>query len=175
MKLLARIGIALAVAVGSASTAVAHCEIPCGIYDDKARIGALLENADTVEKAMEKINELKGGDDHNQLVRWIVNKETHAGNIQYIVTQYFMTQRIKPPAPGDSAAKAKYTRRLELLHGMLVHAMKSKQTTDAKHVETLRVLIKDFDKAYFEKKADTRSQGKHESGSDSKKQGSDHK
>jgi nickel superoxide dismutase len=35
---------------------------------------------------------------YNQLVRWIMNKETHADEIQRIVTQYFMTQRIKVDA-----------------------------------------------------------------------------
>jgi len=168
MRGLVSFGVLLVVVIFSAR-AMAHCEIPCGIYDDEARISALRENTDTVEKSMKVLNSLKGAEALHERVRWIVNKETHANNIQHIVTQYFMTQRIKPPAPGDSGEAAKYALRLKLLHLMLVHAMKTKQTTDLQHVETLRALIQDFDAAYFGKKANTGSQGKSESGSDNKK------
>lgn len=29
----------------------AHCQVPCGIYDDHARVAAMLEDAATVEKS----------------------------------------------------------------------------------------------------------------------------
>ena len=86
-----------------------------------------------------------------------------------------MTQRIKFPAAGDGGAAAKYARQLELLHRMLVHAMKSKQTTDLDHVEALKDLIRDFDEAYFGKEANAGSRQKDAPGSDSKKQGSQRK
>ena len=78
-----------------------HCEIPCGIYDDQARITLLKEHITTIEKSMDQIEELqsKQDKDYNQLVRWIVNKEDHAEKLMGIVTQYFMTQRIKPAQP----------------------------------------------------------------------------
>jgi len=158
MRGLVSIGVLL-MSASFAVRAMAHCEIPCGIYDDEARISALRENTATVEKSMKVLNKLKDNEGLHERVRWIINKETHANNIQDIVTQYFMTQRIKPPAPGDRDAAKKYARRLELLHLMLVHAMKSKQTTDLKHIETLRDLIRDFDAAYFGKKADAGSEG----------------
>ena len=41
----------------------AHCQIPCGIYDDHARVQALLEDADTVIKSARLINELAGKTD----------------------------------------------------------------------------------------------------------------
>jgi nickel superoxide dismutase len=69
----------------------------------------------------------------------------HATRIQDIVTQYFMTQRIKPK-------QEKYAKKLTLLHRMLLAAMKCKQTTDVAHVEELRKLLKKFEKLYFVKK-----------------------
>jgi nickel superoxide dismutase len=36
-------------------TAFAHCEIPCGIYDDHARIHMILEHVTTIEKSMNQI------------------------------------------------------------------------------------------------------------------------
>ena len=51
----------------------------------------------------------------NQLVRWVDNKEIHADELSEIVTYYFMTQRIKPPAAdADDAAKAKYQKEIGL-------------------------------------------------------------
>lgn len=124
----------------------AHCEIPCGIYDDGARIDLLLEHVATIEKSMKQISAIQNEKNHNanQLVRWITNKENHANELQEIVTQYFMTQRIK------FDAKA-YDKKLALLHKMLVSAMKCKQTTDLEHTESLTKAIQEFKKLYFEK------------------------
>ncbi len=64
-----------------ASNSFAHCQIPCGIYDDHARVDSMRENVDTVRKSVSLINELSGKTDpqsQNQLVRWVVNKEQHA-------------------------------------------------------------------------------------------------
>ena len=80
----------------------------------------------------------------NQLVRWVMNKEKHADELQEIVAQYFMTQRIKPKA-------ASYDQKIKLLHEMLVFGMKCKQTTDLKNVEELRKRITDFNTLYFKK------------------------
>jgi len=94
---------------------------------------------------MKQITELSKEDpiNYNQLVRWISNKETHADEIQHIVTQYFMTQRVKPDVKS-------YTEELSLLHKMLISAMKCKQTTDLEHVESIRALLKKFEDLYFE-------------------------
>ena len=137
----------------------AHCEIPCGIYDDNARLSAIAEHATTIEKSMKQITALSSAADKNanQLARWVTNKETHATEIQHIATQYFMTQRIKVPAKGDAKAKAKYDAELSMLHQMLVHAMKAKQTTDTAHVEALRKLVQDFGQSYM----DVHAGGKH--------------
>ena len=151
--------------------ALAHCEIPCGIYGDEARFAAIQENITTIEKSMVKIEELSGDlKNINQLTRWVNSKEHHADDIRQIVTQYFMTQRIKPPAAGDAKARAQYTSRLALLHKILVHAMKAKQTTDLAYTETLKSLIQDFEEAYFGKAKTAGDAG----GSHSKHDGHDH-
>ena len=127
-----------------ASHVYAHCQIPCGIYDDQMRINMILENITTIEKSMNQIKELEKDESHNanQLIRWVMNKEDHADKLQETVTQYFMTQRIKLDAKD-------YDKKLGLLHQMLVYGMKCKQTTDLSNVTKLRELVKDFQALYF--------------------------
>ena len=136
--------LALLFCLGSGSQALAHCEIPCGIYDDSMRVSMLKEHLVTIEKSMDTIKSLKEKEspNMNQLVRWIMNKEDHANQFQEIVSQYFMTQRIAP----DSEH---YGQKVEVLHQMLVQAMRCKQTTDTGHVQNLRELIREFEKLYF--------------------------
>ena len=129
-----------------------HCEIPCGIYDDKIRIALLLEDITTIEKSMTQIVELSGKHDAlsaNQLTRWVSNKETHADKIQHTVTQYFMTQRIKHKEGTDKEAHARYLTQITTLHAMLIEAMKCKQTVSPQHVQKLRGLVETFATAYF--------------------------
>lgn len=126
----------------SLSNALAHCEIPCGIYDDELRMSLILEHAGTIEKSMNKISELEGGKNGNQLVRWVTNKEKHAEELQHIVTQYFMTQRIKLDA-------VDYDKKITVLHKMLIYSMKCKQTTDLANVEKLRAAAEEFKMLYF--------------------------
>jgi nickel superoxide dismutase len=129
----------------------AHCEIPCGIYGDKMRIDMLKEHVTTIEKSMNQIMELQKADsiNYNQLVRWINNKDDHANEFQHIVTQYFMTQRIKLVDGSDKAALEKYQKELGLLHEMLIYAMKAKQTTDLQNCTKLNELIDSFYNSYF--------------------------
>ena len=136
--------LALFLVLLGAARAGAHCEIPCGIYDDQLRADLIAEHLTTIEKSMKKIVELSKQNpvNYNQLVRWVSNKEKHADEIQHIVSQYFMTQRIKPDAK-------KYSQKLTALHKMLIYAMKCKQTTDTAHVSTLRSLLKEFETLYF--------------------------
>jgi len=140
----------LVLTFGVAATSYSHCEIPCGIYDDEARVKMLEEHITTIEKSMAQITELSAAADknYNQLVRWITNKEDHADQFQEIVSQYFLTQRIQPVAPG-SEGYSEYQNKTEILQRMLVEAMKCKQTTDSSHTEALRTLVKKFSEAYF--------------------------
>ena len=133
--------------------AFAHCEIPCGIYDDQARFTVMAEHITTIEKSMNQIISLSKEDplNHNQLVRWVHNKENHANELQHIVTQYFLTQRLKPVDNGSQEARSAYVEKLTLLHNMLFYAMKTKQTTDVGNVEKLRSLLAEFRAAYFGK------------------------
>ena len=135
-----------AMTVALAAPLFAHCEIPCGIYDDPMRFDMIEEHITTIEKSMNSINELSqaGEKNYNQIVRWVTNKETHATELQHIVEQYFLTQRIKPVEPGAGDDYATYQKHLELCHKMIVHAMKAKQATDLSHIEALRALTAEF-------------------------------
>ena len=84
----------------TSQTAGAHCQVPCGIYDDHARIHAMKEDVTTIAKAVKLIGELAEKSDavsKNQLNRWIQTKEIHASRIITTVSEYFLTQKIKPP------------------------------------------------------------------------------
>ncbi len=144
--------IILSMSLMLARTLYSHCEIPCGIYGDEMRFSMIEENITTVEKSMKLIVELSKEEDknYNQIVRWVNNKEKHADDIQHIVSQYFMTQRVKPVDQGNTEVYRKYVKKVTLLHQMLVYAMKTKQTTDLANVEKLRSLLADFKGAYFE-------------------------
>ena len=114
-----------------------HCQIPCGIYDDNARIAAMLEDAATVEKSVKLINELSTKTDphsQNQLVRWVVNKENHAQKIIATISDYFLTQRVK-------ASQDDYVERLTKHHAVIVTAMKAKQKSDIATVTALKESI----------------------------------
>jgi len=135
------------------TTAHAHCEIPCGIYDDELRIELIKEHIGTIEKSIMMIGELNKVDDkdYNQIVRWVMNKEDHANKIQEIVYQYFLNQRIKPVDESDQAALNKYHHELTLLHHMLVYSMKSKQSLSTDNTDMLKSLVDDFSQSYFGK------------------------
>lgn len=115
-----------------------HCQIPCGIYDDHARVMSMLEDTSTVEKSVKLIAELSGKTDaqsQNQLVRWVMNKEKHAQNIIETISNYFLTQRVKPD-------QKDYQERLVKHHTVIVDAMKVKQNADMKYVKALEESIK---------------------------------
>ena len=111
----------------------AHCQIPCGIYDDHARVQSMLEDAATVEKSARLIGELAGKTDaqsQNQLIRWVMNKETHAQKIIATISDYFLTQRVKP-------SQKDYVERLKNHHAVILAAMKAKQQSDSKYAKAL--------------------------------------
>ena len=133
----------------SSGYALAHCEVPCGIYADQRRFEHMLEDQQTIAKAIAQIDDLAGKTDPqsvNQVVRWINTKETHATNTQHTIAQYFMTQRIKPGT--DAASKAAYEKKLTAAHAVMVAAMKCKQSTDSATAGALRKSILDFYRAY---------------------------
>ncbi len=144
------------VGVMVSNTAQAHCEVPCGIYTDDMRVQMIREDCETIRKAMTQIEALSEAEtvNYNQIVRWTTTKEDHANKIQDITYQYFMTQRIAPVKPEKGSRDYdKYVHELTLLHGILVQAMKCKQTTDTAHVDQLLEKLTAFEASYFGKTA----------------------
>jgi nickel superoxide dismutase len=129
----------------------AHCQVPCGIYSDDTVLIDLHTHQKTIAKAMEQINELSkdAGKNANQISRWVSNKEEHATSIQNTMGQYFLAQRLKL-AEADSD-KDSYLNKLTLIHQIIVHAMKCKQTTDPGNAQKLHEAIDVFTKAYTAK------------------------
>ena len=128
--------------------AAAHCQVPCGIYDDHARVMSMLEDAKTVEKAAKLINELAGKNDaqsQNQKIRWVMNKEKHAQNIISTISDYFLTQRVK-------SKQKDYTERLVKHHEVIVAAMKAKQNANPSYAKALAESIEKLAPYYPEHK-----------------------
>ena len=132
--------------------AFSHCEVPCGIYNDKMRFNMIEEHITTIEKALNQIVELsqQSPQNYNQIVRWVVNKEHHAEEIQHIISQYFLTQRLKPIDKKEKEAYQKLRDKIAFCHEILVYAMKTKQSTDLSNVQNLKSSVKKFSNAYFE-------------------------
>lgn len=133
-----------------APNADAHCQVPCGIYDDDNVITSMHTDWKTIQKAVQEINKLSADPAKNfhQLTRWINNKESHAQAIQDKVLNYFLAQRLKL----DDADKDAYSKKLTLCHKIIVTAMKCKQSTDQANVDTLHNLMHDFEGAFGSKK-----------------------
>ena len=146
------LAIVTAVALASTAELSAHCQVPCGIYDDNNVISSMHTDWVTIEKAAQQITELSKDPAANahQLTRWINNKESHAQAIQEKVLNYFLAQRLKLPA-GDGDKEA-YLKKLALCHEIIVTAMKCKQSTEVANVNKLHNLLHDFEEAFGTKK-----------------------
>lgn len=121
----------------------AHCQVPCGIYDDAARIARLHEDATTIEKAIDQILELSGSHEaiaFNQASRWVQTKEHHASHIIEVVSEYFLTQKVKPAASGSPGYDA-YLKKLADHHAVMVAAMKTKQNVNLSFARNLNKAI----------------------------------
>jgi nickel superoxide dismutase len=149
MKFKRWLGVAVCVAVlcSVGSKAFAHCQVPCGIYNDPVRFTMLEEHVTTIEKSMKLITELSAEEtkNYNQIVRWVNNKETHANEFTEIVTYYFLAQRI-------TADKENYTDQLKAAHAVIVAAMKCKQSADPATAEALQKAVFGLYEAYTGKK-----------------------
>ena len=127
-------------------SAYAHCQIPCGIYDDHARVKQMLEDSATIMKATKLIADLSGKTDaqsQNQLIRWVTNKEKHAQNVISTICDYFLTQRVK-------SSQQDYTERLKKHHAVIVAAMKAKQNAGEEQALALQKSIEDLLQYYPE-------------------------
>ncbi len=143
--------VSLVVLIAAASNVMAHCEIPCGIFTDRLRFEELREHFETIEKSMVSIDELSEADqvDHNNLVRWIMNKEDHVDKVHKIVYQYFLNQRVAPVAGSEEEGWDNYVKQLTLLHNILVESMRCRHSTETDHIENLRNLLDEYEKVYF--------------------------
>ena len=141
---LLRCSMALAFAA-LAGSALAHCQVPCGIYGDQRRFELMLEDEHTVSKAQISLGELIAESPDaqavNQMVRWTTTKEEHAQRIQQTMLDYFLAQRIK--ADGE-----RYEEKLKTAHAVIVAAMKAKQSADPSTAKALEDAIFDFYRAY---------------------------
>ena len=143
----------------SAPHADAHCQIPCGIYDDDTVFQTLFVDVKTIHKSMKEIEKLsqRPGKNANQICRWVMNKESHADKLCDMLVEYFLQQRIKPKEMKDHPKEYYY--KLRLCHEMLVTAMKCKQTTEVKHAMHLKELLTKFMKEYKDEKEHSHADG----------------
>ncbi len=140
--------LAIIVHLFSVQSLSAHCQIPCGIYNDHLRLQSMLEDTKTIEKSIFMIMELAGKADaqsQNQLVRWVMNKENHAQNIISTISDYYLTQRVKP-------SQEDYILRLENHHKVVISAMKAKQSVDVNLLNNLLESIEVLKEYYPEHK-----------------------
>jgi len=131
----------------------AHCQVPCGIYNDHGRIDAMLEDVTTITKAITQINELSQQHNalsFNQATRWVSTKEEHASHIISTVAEYFLTQKVKA-VPASDAGYPKYLQSLALHHAVMRAAMKTKQTVDPESAAALRAAVEQLGKLYPKK------------------------
>jgi len=126
----------------------AHCQVPCGIFDDEVKFAELEQDVETIAKAGRLIREISAQDslsakDKQQLIRWTMQKESHAQKIVDEAADYFLAQRIKTDTDH-------YEEKVVLLHHIIVHAMKSKQSVEDDAYETLGSKIAEFKKLYLD-------------------------
>ena len=138
----------LLISVLISSLTWAHCQVPCGIFNDDARLDSINEHIRTIEKSMNKIEEL-GSSNLNQTIRWVETKEQHAQELHTILHDYFLAQRLKPLKPKASKKeRAAYQEKLTVIHELTIAAMKSKQSTDQKWIQEMKKLSKTLHKVF---------------------------
>jgi len=141
---------ALMLLIGTAGQLAAHCQVPCGIFDDPTRVKLMYEDIATIGRCIEQINVLSAAPEknYNQLVRWITTKDEHSEKLQELITNYFLAQRIKPRQPQEPGYD-KYIYQLTLLHQLQIKAVKAKQSSSPELVKEMKVLLKQFEDSYF--------------------------
>ena len=122
------------------TTARAHCDIPCGIYDPHEAETA----AKTVSKMVELINGLEGDDTatRNKFARCVKVKEEHAEKVkrevQIIWSDYFKPEHLETyPDLHDKVWK------------LLKLAGKNKQNVDAEAAAQLEAGVAEFSEIFW--------------------------
>ena len=140
------IHIIMSIVINTSSKIYPHCQVPCGIYDDKSRVLSIYEDLKTINKSMVEITSLSKNSDSlsgNQMIRWVTTKEEHAKSIQETVSEYFMAQRIKEKDKN-------YNDKLMVLHKILKLAMKCKQGLNFENVNNCEKALLNFCELYFQ-------------------------
>lgn len=111
-------------------TLSAHCQMPCGVYHDEMVFSEIDQYIETMFKGMTVINanEFKTVQDHNEFVRWVIEKDRESNRIAEVISIYFLQQKIKP---GEEDT----TKRLVSAHNLLFLLVKIKQTADRNIVD----------------------------------------
>lgn len=133
--------------VFSTSSLNGHCQVPCGIFDDEVKFSELKQNVETIAKAGKLIREISAqkslsAKDKQQLIRWTIQKESHAQKIVDTAADYFLAQRIKTDAEH-------YDDKMKLLHHIIIYSMKSKQSVEYETYEALDKKIAAFEELYL--------------------------
>ena len=129
------------------TTLRAHCQLPCGIYGDELKFIELEQHIETIHKAGAQIRSIASKDslsaqEQQQIVRWTTNKEDHAQKIIDEVANYFLAQRIALEADH-------YEEKIELLHHIILFAMKSKQSTESEPPKILSTKLSMLKELYL--------------------------
>lgn len=132
-------------AFGLSSNAQAHCQIPCGIYDDARVFSELKQHVETIARSNKGLAEAETMHDS---ARWTMNKEEHAQKVQDTAQSYFLAQRVKPIAKGAKGYE-EYVTSATTLHQIIVAAMKTKQSTDPARVEALSKAVEAYEAHYW--------------------------
>lgn len=115
-----------------------HCQVPCGIFDDPKLVAEVKEAVATITKAINEVNKYFAGTQtaqtFNQMTRWVNTKEEHANKIIHLIGDYCLCQRVK--TTGVFETEKDYVDALKAHHQVMIWAMKSKQSTDAKTAGT---------------------------------------
>lgn len=124
--------------------AKAHCDVPCGIYDPiTAQINAL-----TVVRMMDLMSDLAEGDEksrvdfHNSMSRYIAIKEEHAEKAKHEIRVIW----------GDFIKDAhveKYPELPTLVHKIMQHGSKGRQTADREAGLTFVEAINQFAEIFW--------------------------
>ena len=123
----------------------AHCQVPCGIYNDKARVAMMNEHAQTIIKSIESIKSENINNARN--VRWVITRDHHADKIVNLVCDYFLLQRVKKTDDN-------YDSRLKALHAIMLAAISVKQKPTSDAATSLVNKINVFSNMYFKPTSD---------------------
>ncbi len=117
------------------TTLSAHCQMPCGIYDDQMVYDQINQFYLTMFKAVKALdhNEFKTDEDRNQFIRWVMTKERLCNEMATLITEFFLQQKIQPIDDNIEL--------LQSAHKLLFLLLAIKQNVDIK-------IIKEFGKEW---------------------------